>query len=1786
MELIEESFPRGGVQKKTVETAVKKRPREDDDNLFSTPHEEEEIKKKKRKKTLSEKPKTLKPEKETASKDKAIELLNYKSLKVGMLFLGCVKEARDFELTLNLPHGLTGYVQATNICEAYTQLLNEQVQKDEPLETLSSLSNLYSPGMLVRCAVSSLETTSGGSQSIKLSLNPKMVNAGLTPSSLHTGMLLCGCVSSVEDHGYLIDLGIGGNKAFLPRQKAQVYLNQTSKAASLCVGQYLNCVIDEIKNDGRLVRLSITQSDVLAAIATEEQKWTMNNLLPGLVVKAQIQKVLSDRIVLSFLSSYTGVVDFLHFECKKVNSYQNGQTVKACVLWVDRSSKTFRLSLRKCFLQPGSSVKRLTSDWIGTVHERCTVKSLYKKAGAICQIDGETLGLVFLINLGLTKRKTLDTFKKETVHKGRVVGFSPMDEMLLLSFKEAVIQGLYLRREDVQVGQILEGTVNRFTSVGMVVDITNRLDGLVPTLHLADVTVQQPEKKYPVGSKIKCRVLIVDPSAKKLILTRKKIMMNSPLPILTSYRDATPGLITHGFICSVKNVGCVIKFYNEVQGFVPLRELSSQYIATPEGLFYKGQVVKVRVLDCNPEKGTLLLSFKLNNEEENGVQKPKAVKNATKACDYGKVVDVKIVSKADDGLVVLMLPEERPAFLPKTHLSDYIASCELLWHSLKKDEKLTNVMILGTFKGRTILTRKSALISYIENNPVIKDISDISVGMLIPGFVKNIMPFGIFVELPYGFVGLVPKSKISDKFVTNMNDHFGMEQTVVAKITNVDQMTQRLLLTLQLSECAPDDRSAESLSLLRQYFSEVQFSRSLLGRDARLTDGENLYSLVPGKKLTLVVEEVDSMNDLVLFSAQQIAGAQKISAVTYSTQAKHLVAGQKAKVVVLHVDLLGSHVHVSLDESLWRNPKGAVITGTTYSVMVQHVAEQFAVVSLEDTSRLAAVPLACHFNDTFRFDSEKLNFRQRIFVTVKSTNADEHGLLLAVQSNTGSVKQISKATSDHVKKRSMMGELVTGTVKSVKPTYVMVSVTGDLVGAIHASQILETVPNKAFPTSKLKVNQKVTCRVIGGREVKTHRFLPITHPHFMKGILELSILPSLMDTSAKLPKTESIKLYSPGQNVTCYVVKYDKEKQYLEVDVTHKVRGRIPLLSLSKSRKFLKKPEKYFKRGQACTATVVAGGLSPNMLSLSLIGNCSLKKGSVVTGRVKAISPASGLEISLPFGKTGNANLFHLGDSCADCSVKNFTVGMLVRCCILSTKPTIQVSLRNPGRRPKSADDVTDKEISSIDDLKEGQLVASFVKACSNKGIFLWLSSSIVGRVQFKHASKYYIEDHMTYSSYIPNGTSLTAKILSIDREKNLLELSLLRKDTGKPDIIPKSAGFTLMEEGTLKRRSDSESEAKVPKKEKKSEVSKDDEDSGVEVNCPEIGKEHQKGNQKTADGKLPVPRLQVSSGFSWDVNLNNLKTSIAGGNESSSDSEDEEQQSQAKKTPKVLQKTKLKKETTIPNQQPQSVHEFERLVITTPNNSANWTQYMEFHLQSGELEQARAVAERALQTIYFREEQEKLNVWAAMLNMENTFGTEETLQKVFERAIQYNDPLKAFQHLVDIYIKSEKFKEAGELFNTMVKRFRQEKSVWWKYATFLLQQGQSESTHRLLQRALKCVPDVDHVDLISKFAQLEFRMGDAVRAKALFESTLSSYPKRTDVWSVYIDMMVKHGSQKEVRDIFERVIHLSLAPKRIKFFFKRYLEYEKKHGNEKTVQAVKEKALKYVEAKGSTTTT
>uniref|UniRef100_A0A8C8RCI3 Protein RRP5 homolog n=1 Tax=Pelusios castaneus TaxID=367368 RepID=A0A8C8RCI3_9SAUR len=1731
MATMEEDFPRGGTQKKPPGQKAPRRPLEQD-NLFDT-HHEEGSQKRKRIQEDQGTWKKLKAEKKEAVKASAkdFELLTVEALSEGMLLLGCVKESNDFELVVSLPNGLTGFVQVTHICDAYSKMLNEQVTKEELLEDLNSLSDLYPPGMLVRCTVTSVEKTVDGHQSVKLSINPKDVNKAVNNTAVRAGMLLSGLVSSVEDHGYLIDIGISGTKAFLPRLKSQSDIKSASKGTELKIGQYLNCLIEEVKNNGRIVRLSISQSEIAAAIATEEQNWTLSNLLPGLVVKAQVQKVTPHGITLSFLSSFTGIVDFMHLDPKKAGNYSPSQAVKACILSVHPTSKVVRLTLRQVFLQPGGMLGQLSSSRIGMVVEESVVRSFHAKAGAIFQLDDGTLAFARLKHLSDTKNSFKPgAFKKGSKHRCRIIDYSLMDELALLSLKHRIIAAPFLRYQDVRPGHVVEGKVLALKPIGMQVKVTDHIRGLVPRLHLADVLLKQPEKKYSVGDNVKCRVLVSNPEGKKLILTLKKTLVTSKCPVLTSYEAARPGLITHGFIVCAREFGCIVKFYNDIKGLVPKSELSSEPIPSPEKVFCKGQVVKVIVLKCEPEQEKLLLSFKLMNRPE-GPQELLTASHGVCLLFFAQMVDVKVLKKKDNGLEVSILPDNVSAHLPTMHLSDHVANCKLLWHWLQEGDILPRVMCLSDKGGHITLCRKPAVIAAVQEEQVARNFSEIQPGMQLTGYVRNIMPYGVFVEFPFGLTGLVPKAAMSDKFVTDTKEHFVVGQTVVAKVTSMDEEKQRILLCLKLSECGSENSVTESFSLLCQCFEETKEVRGLMSKRNHSKVAQNLCGLKSGQKLELLVQEVKG-DGSASFNGSCVAGLTV-------TATRYHVGGWEFLVPVFLCDSSSlDRIHKALQLLCLLIKQRGLTENSQHPAVVQHVAEEFAVASLVETGQLTAIPVASHFNDTFRFDSEKLKVGQTVSVTLQTVQTGDHSVLLGVQGpakrrafiRPRKESETVEETLAAVKHSLCLGDVITGTVKSVRPTHVTVAIDGKLTGSIHSSQILDDVPIGTFPTSRLKAGQKVTAVVIGGRDVKTHRYIA-SKPgwrgrRYLAQINEFSSFVSVLKGEGSQAlnlegdnPSERLRPYKAGQTVTCFVKKYNTVKNWLEVEVTPEVRGRVPqvLLSLNPKvspRRRVRCTKVRHKRGCEHPATNVCQAASNFLPPCSLTGVYSLVKGTITIGTIMKMIPHVGLTISLPFGKMGKASIFHLSDSYTEQPLENFSIGKFVRSeIILNTERIFLLPLVCSRTNPKSKPKVEDVEIARAEDVQEGQLVRGYVRSVKPSGVFF--GGSVFGR-------------HF--------GGRCTG----------------WREPWYRQQLYPLST---------------------------------------EELNIKQVASSVAPFKQETK--RVEAPRLQVSSGFTWGESLNVLEVPGLNREEESSDSEEEDAaQSMSKKQTKKekeqekqrVEKELSKIEATLmdPSRQPQTADDFDRLVLSNPSSSILWLQYMTFHLQATEIEKARAVAERALKTISFREEQEKLNVWVALLNLENMYGTEETLMKVFERAVQYNEPLKVFQQLADIYASSEKYKQADNLYNTMLKRFRQEKSVWLKYATFLLKQGQIEATHKLLERALRGLPDKEHVDVIAKFAQLEFHFGDPEHAKAIFESTLSSYPKRTDIWSIYIDMMIKHGSQKEIRDIFERVIHLSLAAKRMKFFFKRYLDYEKKYGTAETIQAVKVAALEYVESKSS----
>mmetsp|Transcript_2052 Transcript_2052/g.1385 ORF Transcript_2052/g.1385 Transcript_2052/m.1385 type:complete len:125 (-) Transcript_2052:371-745(-) len=116
-----------------------------------------------------------------------------------------------------------------------------------------------------------------------------------------------------------------------------------------------------------------------------------------------------------------------------------------------------------------------------------------------------------------------------------------------------------------------------------------------------------------------------------------------------------------------------------------------------------------------------------------------------------------------------------------------------------------------------------------------------------------------------------------------------------------------------------------------------------------------------------------------------------------------------------------------------------------------------------------------------------------------------------------------------------------------------------------------------------------------------------------------------------------------------------------------------------------------------------------------------------------------------------------------------------------------------------------------------------------------------------------------------------------------------------------------------------------------------------------------------------------------------------------------------------------------------------------------------------------------------------------------------------------------------------------------------------------------------ILSKALQALPKSNHVNIISKFGMLEFKNGSPESGRTMFEGIVNNYPKRMDIWAIYMDMEIKYGGGKEnaqqARHLFERCLineFIQKKPKKMKLVFRKYMEFENAMGNQKNVDKLR----------------
>ncbi|KAI1410194.1 nucleic acid-binding protein [Hypoxylon sp. FL1857] len=748
-----------------------------------------------------------------------IESLNYKRLVKGSLVLGQVAEINPLEIVLALPNNLSGHVPITAISDALNERIAAEAADEENEEDAEEdgldLKAIFKVGQYLRAYVASTieESTADSAKPrrrIELSLRPALANTGLSGQDVVANCTVMATVASVEDHGFVMELGLSDSdlRGFLPRKE----LSEDIADSQMQLGSVVLCLVTGKSANGKVVQLTTLPNKIGKVQNFASEATTINTFLPGSAVEFMVSEVTKRGILGKLMGSLDVTADLIHSglgpkALDLESKYKVGKKYKGRIICNFPAAKDPKLGISLLehvvsLTSKLASSTKLPSEAlpISSMVEQCTVTKVDPEIGLFVDVGVE--GVPGFVHISRVKDGKVDIlsessgpFKTGSVHRGRVVGYNAIDGMFHLSFEKHILEQPFLRIEDIPIGEIVNGEiekllVNQEGVSGLLVKLAEGIVGFVPEMHLADIRLQHPEKKFREGLKVKARVLSTDPVKRQVKLTLKKTLVNSEAIPIKSFDEITVGMQVPGTIIKVLANGAIVQFYGSLRGFLPVSEMSEAYIQDPKEHFRVGQVVSVHVLNFDAEARKLFVSCK--DPSAFGLDK----QNALKRLKLGDVVSAKVSQKTEDDVFVELVDSALKAIISVWHLADRPNKCQSALKHIHVGQTLNDLVVLEKNEGRRFiaLSKKPSLVKASQDGKLLTSLEEAKVGELRQGFVRNITPTAAFIQFCGQLTALLPKSKLPQE--DQKKTDFGLEkyQPILVKIDSIDRDHGRIVV--------------------------------------------------------------------------------------------------------------------------------------------------------------------------------------------------------------------------------------------------------------------------------------------------------------------------------------------------------------------------------------------------------------------------------------------------------------------------------------------------------------------------------------------------------------------------------------------------------------------------------------------------------------------------------------------------------------------------------------------------------------------------------------------------------------------------------------------------------------------------------------------------------------------------------------------------------------------------------------------------------------------------------
>ncbi len=366
--------------------------------------------------------------------------------------------------------------------------------------------------------------------------------------------------------------------------------------------------------DFRIVKINIPTENVVVShkVLIEEtiadrRKEILDSLEKGQILEGTV-KAITDFGVFVDLNGVDGLIHITDLSWGRINHPSEvvslDQHIKVVVTDFDKEKKRISLSLKQLQKHPWEDIDKKYK--VGDkVSGRVVSLTDY---GAFIEIEKGIEGLIHISEMSWTKHIS---------HPSQFVSMGQIVEAVILSLdKEEKKISLGMKQltpdpweellKKYPVGSKHVGTVRNLTNFGVFVELEPGIDGLV---HISDLSwtkkIRHPGEVVKKGSELEVVVLGIDTEQRKISLGHKQINEN-PWPNFE--KEYAVGKETEGKVVRIIEKGLIVSLPLDVDGFVPISQLSPSRIKNLSYFFPIDSVLPLKVVEFDKENKKIVLS--------------------------------------------------------------------------------------------------------------------------------------------------------------------------------------------------------------------------------------------------------------------------------------------------------------------------------------------------------------------------------------------------------------------------------------------------------------------------------------------------------------------------------------------------------------------------------------------------------------------------------------------------------------------------------------------------------------------------------------------------------------------------------------------------------------------------------------------------------------------------------------------------------------------------------------------------------------------------------------------------------------------------------------------------------------------------------------------------------------------------------------------------------------------------------------------------------------------------